>query len=103
MAKNSKSFLVQKVNQDIETKFGTPDSPYQIALEKRKDKKYPIEGPWINGGVIKFLERTLFPGPLAPQAQPPWHSGNVGCLPYVHSPYTHFVIPTVAKELSCKS
>ena len=35
MAKNSKSFLVQKVNQDIETKFGTPDSPYQIALEKR--------------------------------------------------------------------
>jgi len=56
MAKNSNKFILQKVYEDIDTKFGAPDSPYQIALAKRKDKKYPIDGPWINGGVIKFLE-----------------------------------------------
>lgn len=35
--------------------FGSPDSPYQIALAKRAAKKYPVPGPWINGGVIKML------------------------------------------------
>ena len=58
MAKNSNSFDLSKVCKDIEAMFGAADSPYQVALGKRKDKKYPIEGPWINGGVIKFLENN---------------------------------------------
>jgi len=44
------------ITKDIETKFGASDSPYQIALAKRSDRKYPIAGPWINGGVIKSLQ-----------------------------------------------
>ena len=56
MANNSHTYAIEKVSKDISLKFGAPDSPYQIALNKRKEKKYPIEGPWINGGVIKFLE-----------------------------------------------
>ena len=40
----------------IEKTFGAADSPYQIALAKRALKVYPVEGPWINGGVIKSLE-----------------------------------------------
>jgi len=40
----------------IQTKFGAPDSPYQIALSKRPEKKYPISGPWLNSGVIKSLD-----------------------------------------------
>lgn len=43
------------ITKAIQTKFGAPDSPYQIALAKRPEKKYPIAGPWINGGVIKSL------------------------------------------------
>jgi len=44
------------ITKDIQTKFGAADSPYQIALAKRAEKKYPIAGPWINGGVIKSLD-----------------------------------------------
>jgi len=44
------------ITEGIQTKFGAADSPYQIALAKRPEKKYPIAGPWINGGVIKSLE-----------------------------------------------
>jgi len=46
---------VDKISTAIQAKFGSPDSPYQIALAKRADKKYPVPGPWINGGVIKSL------------------------------------------------
>ena len=44
------------ITKAIQTKFGAADSPYQIALAKRAEKKYPIAGPWINGGVIKSLD-----------------------------------------------
>jgi len=40
----------------IQDMFGKPDSPYQIALAKRPEKKYPISGPWLNSGVIKSLD-----------------------------------------------
>ena len=41
---------------EIQTVFGAADSPYQVALAKRAEKKYPISGPWLNSGVIKSLE-----------------------------------------------
>lgn len=44
-----------KLQESIQTKFGAPDSPYQLALAKRADKVYPVPGPWINVGVIKSL------------------------------------------------
>ena len=44
------------ITKAIQDKFGSPDSPYQIALAKRAEKKYPISGPWLNSGVIKSLE-----------------------------------------------
>eukprot|EP00088_Acartia_fossae_P036207 TRINITY_DN373_c1_g1_i3.p1 TRINITY_DN373_c1_g1~~TRINITY_DN373_c1_g1_i3.p1 ORF type:complete len:327 (+),score=63.10 TRINITY_DN373_c1_g1_i3:32-1012(+) len=47
---------VDTVSQHYADYFGSPDSPYQIALAKRADKKYPVPGPWINGGVIQFLK-----------------------------------------------
>jgi len=43
------------IQKGIQEKFGAPDSPYQIALAKRADKKYPVPGPWINIGVINSL------------------------------------------------
>jgi len=42
----------------LQTFFGAPDSPYQIALAKRAEKKFPVVGPWINGGVIQFLKNS---------------------------------------------
>jgi len=44
------------LSTSIQTVFGADTSPYQIALAKRAEKKYPISGPWLNGGVIKSLE-----------------------------------------------
>jgi hypothetical protein len=43
------------VQEAIIDKFGSPGSPYQVALAKRANKVYPVPGPWINGGVIKSL------------------------------------------------
>jgi len=47
---------LDSTSQELCTHFGAPDSPYQVALAKRADKKYPVPGPWINGGVIQFLK-----------------------------------------------
>ena len=83
MSKNSNQFLLPKVYEDINAKFGAPDSPYQVALAKRKDKKYPIEGPWINGGVIKFLEnheKSINP-PGSPNCED--HDGIAIALPWI--------------------
>jgi len=44
------------ISKAIQTNFGASDSPYQIALAKRPEKKYPISGPWLNSGVIKSLD-----------------------------------------------
>jgi len=46
---------ISLITSAIQTKFGAPGSPYQVALAKRSDKKYPIPGPWINSAVIKSL------------------------------------------------
>ena len=32
-----------------------PDSAYQVAFSKRTAKKYPVEGPWLNSGIMKCL------------------------------------------------
>jgi len=55
LARNDGVLDKDKISSSIQTKFGSPESPYQIALAKRADKKFPIPGPWINGGVIKSL------------------------------------------------
>jgi len=55
IAKNSGDPDTGIISQDLCEFFGSPDSPYQIALAKRAAKKYPVPGPWINGGVIKML------------------------------------------------
>ena len=83
MSKNSNKFVPSKIYEDIQSKFGAADSPYQIALNKRKDKKYPIDGPWINGGVIKFLEnhqKSITP-PGSPTCED--HDGIAIALPWI--------------------
>ena len=47
---------LHNLSSSIQTVFGAEQSPYQVALAKRADKKYPIAGPWLNGGVIKSLD-----------------------------------------------
>lgn len=37
-------------------KFGDPNSPYQVALAKRVDEKYPVPGPWLQSGIVKALK-----------------------------------------------
>jgi len=47
---------IAEISKALAGHFGSPDSPYQIALAKRAEKRYPVAGPWINGGVIKFIK-----------------------------------------------
>merc|ERR1711963_689273 len=37
--------------------FGHPESQYQVSLDKRKNNKYPIEGPWLHGAIIAMIDR----------------------------------------------
>ena len=53
---NDGAVKIDNITKAIQETFGSQDSPYQIALAKRADKKFPISGPWLNGGVIKSLE-----------------------------------------------
>lgn len=55
LAKNNAEPDLSKLTAAVETKFGAPDSPYQVALAKRAEKVFPVPGPWINGGVIQSL------------------------------------------------
>jgi len=55
LVKSDTELDISKVTAAVQTKFGSPDSPYQISLAKRADKVYPVPGPWINGGLIKSL------------------------------------------------
>jgi len=57
MAANDGKFDSQKLIQHFVHYFGDPESPYQVAKAKRVDKKYPIAGPWIQGTVIKMMDR----------------------------------------------
>ena len=38
--------------------FMDPASPYQVALSKRPEKNYPIDGPWLNGAIIKCFDNV---------------------------------------------
>ena len=53
---NDESVNLDNITKAIQDTFGSADSPYQVALAKRAEKKYPISGPWLNSGVIKSLE-----------------------------------------------
>ena len=51
---------LESASAELVSHFGSADSPYQVALAKRADKKYPVPGPWINGGVIQFLKNKVY-------------------------------------------
>lgn len=57
MAKNDGKYDTGKLIDHFLIHFGDPESPYQIAKAKRVDKKYPIEGPWIQGTLISMMDR----------------------------------------------
>lgn len=46
MAENDGKLDNDKIVSHFITYFGSPDSPYQEALKKRKGGKFPIKGPW---------------------------------------------------------
>jgi len=56
VAINSNSLDVDKLYNSMQKKFIDPETPYQVALAKRPERKYPIDGPWLNGGLIKCFE-----------------------------------------------
>ncbi|XP_023325893.1 crystallin J1A [Eurytemora carolleeae] len=58
LAGNDGQVDLKKISSALKAFYGSPDSPYQAALARRADKKYPVEGPWINGGVIQFLKNS---------------------------------------------
>ena len=57
MDANDGKFDQSKVIEHYLKYFGDASSPYQVAKDKRKDKKYPIEGPWIQGALISMMDR----------------------------------------------
>jgi len=57
MTDNDGVFDDTKVIHQFLKHFGEPSSPYQIALAKRKDKKYPVAGPWIQGAMMSMMDR----------------------------------------------
>ncbi len=83
MDKNERQFDAAKVIQQFHEHFGAADSPYQVALAKRKDKKYPIEGPWIQGAMISMMDRAKAgmnpPGPDDARE----HDGLATALPLI--------------------
>jgi len=83
MSDNDGVFDQAKVINHFLKHFGDPSSPYQIALAKRKDKKYPIEGPWIQGAMMSMMDRNKAgiypPGPDDAVE----HDGLVTSLPLI--------------------
>ena len=57
MSANDGKFDQGQVIEHYLKYFGDASSPYQVAKDKRKDKKYPIEGPWIQGALISMMDR----------------------------------------------
>ena len=61
MAANNGIFDEHKVLEHYLEYFGDSKSPYQIALAKRDPRTIhtgkPIEGPWIQGTLVKMMKR----------------------------------------------
>ena len=49
LLENDNEFDSEKLIQHFLDYFGNMDSPYQIALIKRRNMKWPIDGPWLQG------------------------------------------------------
>lgn len=83
MASNDGMFDEAKVIERFLKYFGDESSPYQIALAKRKDKEYPMEGPWIQGSMTSMMDRfkagIIPPGPNDARE----HDGLVTALPLI--------------------
>jgi hypothetical protein len=58
LAGNNGQVDLKTISSALQAFYGSADSPYQVALARRAEKKYPVPGPWINGGVIQFLKNT---------------------------------------------
>jgi len=86
MASNDCKFDERKVLDHYIEYFGDPKSPYQIAVSKRDPRTIhtgtPIEGPWIQGTLLKMLKRVenniYPPGPKDTDE----HDGLEVILPY---------------------
>jgi len=87
MAENDNCFDEKKVLDHYCEYFGGPKSPYQIALAQRDPRTIhtgvPIEGPWIQGTLVKMMKRVKEniypPGPKDTDE----HDGLEVVLPYV--------------------
>ena len=59
MTDNDGVFDDTKVIHHFLKHFGEPSSPYQIALAKRKDKKYPVAGKSFEYFVVNLFKAYL--------------------------------------------
>jgi len=83
MAENDGKFDEGKTITKFLHHFGDPDSPYQVALAKRKDKKYPIDGPWIQGAMISMMDRYKADIKPPGDEDAKEHDGLVTALPLI--------------------
>jgi hypothetical protein len=89
MAGNEGAFDADKTCQHFLKHFGDPTSTYQVALAKRKDKQFPIEGPWINSGVNNMME--MYRGDIRPpgSVDSKDHDGLAVALPLIIQQASH--------------
>ena len=58
MVENNGKFDASKVVAHFLKFFGNATtSPYQESLRKRREGKFPIEGPWLHGAIISMIDR----------------------------------------------
>lgn len=58
VASTNATLNIDNLYDTMRSTFKDPSSPYQVALAKRPEKNYPIDGPWLNGGIIKCFDNV---------------------------------------------
>ena len=83
MSNNEGKFDAEKLIQHFLDYFGNPDGTYQDALLRRRNNKWPIEGPWVQSALISMMDRHKAGINPPGQEDGNEHDGLVTALPLI--------------------